>query len=119
MIAGGIGVAPFISTLKQMLNSGKQVQLLYSVLERGDFVFANELQALRSGSNGYFGITPHVSSEQGYLNESRLLPFVTGTGDSLTVYVCGPDAMTTRLKEHILPALGVESGQIVAERFKF
>lgn len=119
LIAGGIGVAPFVASLKHLLQEGKQVQLLYSVNNRNDLAFVSELKAIRDTSNGYFGITPHISSEQGYVNEARLLPFVTGTGDSLTVYVCGPEPMTESLKDSILPALGIEKRQIVAERFKF
>lgn len=119
LVAGGIGVAPFIASLKTFLRDGKQVQLIYSVTKRADLAFVDELRSLQQNPAFSLGITPYVSSEKGHITADSLTPYVRGTGDSLTVYVCGPDAMTAHLAKEVLPALGVAENKVNAERFTF
>lgn len=118
MIAGGIGVAPFIPTAKELLRTGKTVQILYSVTNQEDIAFKRELNQLKDIAKENFAIATHVSSERSRLNETTLSRYIGNYGDELSVYVCGPDAMTSAVK-NMLPRLGVNKKHIIAERFMF
>ncbi len=118
LVAGGIGVAPFIPTAKALLREGKNVQILYSVNTRDDIVFKRDFALLKDVAQERFGVTAHVSSERGRVSEATLSRYFEGNEDEVTVYLCGPDPMTSALKK-MLPGLGVPNKHIVAERFMF
>jgi len=118
LIAGGIGVAPFIPAAKALLKDGKAVQVLYSVTNRSDIAFGRELTQIQSAAQDMFGVAAHVSSERGRINEAVLSKYIGNYGDEVSVYLCGPDAMTLAVKK-MLPGLGVPQANIIAERFTF
>lgn len=118
MIAGGIGVAPFLPSAKALLREGKTVQILYSVSSESDVVFAGEFSALLDVAPGRFAVSVHESKTMGRINEIVLSRYMGGYEQSLSVYICGPDPMTSAVKK-ALPYLGVPKKQIIAERFMF
>jgi len=112
LIAGGIGVAPYLSTISVLLQNGKDVSLLYSVKDHTDVAFRSELVQLQSE-----GLKVSL-----YLNEKnqRITPEVLGsiTQQDTTVYICGPDGMS-RAFVATLRGLGFEKRNIITERFAF
>lgn len=118
LIAGGIGVAPFMAIAKELLQQGKHVQVLYSVTKRQDIVFSSDFKLLQEVADNRFVASAYVSSERGRLNEITLSRYLATNTATTTVYVCGPDPMTTALKK-MLPTLGVPNKHIIAERFIF
>jgi predicted ferric reductase len=112
LIAGGIGVAPYLSTIEDLLNNGKDVTLLYSARTDADVAFRNELR----------GLQKHGLKISLYLNEmnQKITPEVLGSisQDDTTIYICGPDGMSLSFVS-TLQSLGFAQRNIITERFAF
>lgn len=112
LIAGGIGVAPYLSTIDDLLVRGKDVTLLYSARGNADVAFRSELVQLQSE-----GLKVSL-----FLNEKnqRITPEVLGSiaKEDTTIYICGPDSMSRALAA-TLHSQGFSSKNIVTERFAF
>jgi len=117
MIAGGIGVSPFIPLTKSLLEDKRDVTVLYSVVNREDVAFREEFNQLLNTYPGTFRLTIHVASETGYITEATLLKFVAEDRDE-AVYVCGPPAMTNSIIKQ-LKNLDFYDDQIITEQFSF
>jgi predicted ferric reductase len=112
LIAGGIGVAPYLSTIDALINEGKKVTLLYSARTDADIAFREELIALQAR-----GVIIRV-----YLNEKNqtITPEILKNaikGDSV-VYICGPDSMSHAFTA-TLRGMGLNKKNIITERFAF
>lgn len=112
LIAGGIGVAPFIAKVPLMLAQGKRVTLLYSVRNSNALAFSEELRAFESQ-----GLTVHrfITNEGAYITPKVLAATVSRQS---TVFICGPDNMTKDLAQK-LTELGLPKKHIITERFGF
>lgn len=112
LIAGGIGVAPYLSTIGALLQKGKQVSLLYSARGAVDVAFRSELARLQTA-----GLKISL-----FLNENnqQITPEILNAIDinDTTVYICGPDGMSRAFVE-TLRAGGIEKNRIITERFAF
>jgi predicted ferric reductase len=113
-IAGGIGVTPFLA-LSDVLNPGTSVDLYWSVREKSEAVYDQELRTLE-GKNSSFRYHLWLTDEQGFLTVNEL-----GERDDLLncdFLICGPaemrDAMISQLKEK-----GISTRQIHFEEFSF
>ncbi len=89
-IAGGIGITPFRSILKDLDNKGERsaVELIYANKD-GDFIYKNELEALASNNPNlkiHYVVSPDRIDED-YIN--RVVPGIQGQ----IFYVSGPDSM--------------------------
>ena len=112
LVAGGIGLAPFISTIGQFLDKGKKVTLLYGVKTRENISFADELTNFEKR-----GLTKKifVDSENTFIDKDVLTQYCSlGT----TVYICGPDAMSSALSKALLE-IGMPEDHIITERFSY
>jgi len=112
LIAGGIGITPFLSNIRQLLHDGKNVLLLYSVRTPEDVAFSDELRQLQAyGLKISFFVD---SAGQRITNDvlSRV------AHEDTTIYICGPDGMSKALVKN-LKQLGVSSENIVTERFAY
>lgn len=112
LIAGGIGIAPFISKIPVLLATGKKVTLLYSVRNSSELAFLDELKAFE-----HKGLILHVfiTGKSSRINTSDLVATVTL---QTTVFICGPDAMTKALPETLM-RLGLSKKNVITERFGF
>lgn len=117
MIAGGIGVSPFIPLAKSLLEDKRDVTVLYSVVNREDVAFKEEFNQLLNTYPATFRLVNHVASETGYITEATLLKFVAEDRDE-AVYVCGPPAMTNLIIKQ-LKNLDFYDDQIITEQFSF
>jgi predicted ferric reductase len=112
LIAGGIGVTPYLSTIDALINEGKRVTLLYSARTSVDVAFGKELMALEAR-----GVVIRV-----YLTENSELitPDVIKSAikDDSIVYICGPDAMSQSFSA-TLRGMGLNKKNIITERFAF
>ena len=117
MIAGGIGVSPFIPLAKSLLEDKRDVTVLYSVVNREDVAFKEEFNQLLNTYPATFRLAIHVASETGYITEATLLKFVAEDRDE-AVYVCGPPAMTNSIIKQ-LKNLDFYDDQIITEQFSF
>jgi len=112
LIAGGIGVAPYLSTISALLEKGKDVSLLYSAKANADVAFRTQLVQLQAR-----GLKISL-----YLNEmnQQITPEVLQSvaQDDTTIYICGPDGMS-RAFVSTLRNLGFSQKNIITERFAF
>jgi predicted ferric reductase len=112
LIAGGIGITPYLSTIDALVNEGKKVTLLYSARTNADVAFKQELIALEAR-----GVVIRV-----YLTENSELitPDVIKSAikDDSIVYICGPDAMSQSFSA-TLRGMGLNKKNIITERFAF
>jgi ferredoxin-NADP reductase len=125
-IAGGIGVTPFISILRQWARDGSRqpVVLVYSSRRPEDAAFLGELQKLQRQSSDFrlfAAMTDMARSlrkwegETGMVNADLLSRAARGLVAPL-YYVVGPPAMVAAIRE-TLRAADVADDSIVTEEF--
>lgn len=126
LIAGGVGIAPMLSLLRQAAaeRDPRPWLLLYGNRHAGQIVHGAELDSLRARLDleivHLLGEPPPGwSGEVGQFDRAFLarhvrLPEMAGR----LFFVCGPPAMIDTV-ERALVALGVPLGRIVAERFRY
>ena len=112
-IAGGSGVTPFLSMLRDFANHHwpVRVRLIYGSRNREEITFAQELERLAHGNDCLQ--VDHVLSEPdgswrgatGLLDQT-LLKSLLGSLDGRRYYICGPNAMCNLVIDS-LGALGV------------
>ncbi|MCX8102647.1 MAG: ferredoxin reductase family protein [Geminicoccaceae bacterium] len=126
LIAGGVGIAPMLSLLRQAAaeRDRRPWLLIYGNRHAGQIVYADELAGLRerldlrivhvlgeppAGWTGPVGQFDRALLER-YVELPRMADWV--------YFVCGPPAMIDAV-ERALVELGVPIGRIVAERFRY
>ncbi|MGZ5651521.1 MAG: FAD-dependent oxidoreductase [Usitatibacter sp.] len=125
-MAGGIGVTPFMSILRQAASDRlpQPLLLLYSNRRPEDAAFLDELQQL-SGLNGNFRLlatmTESGKSARPWAGETRLIDeaVVKEAVAGLTApifYLAGPPAMVRAMRE-VLNRGGVEDDDVRGEEF--
>lgn len=112
LIAGGIGIAPFISKIPVLLAEGKRVTLLYSVHDVASLAFTDELKAL---SQKGLTVYTFIANEGARITARTFAKTVTMQS---TVFICGPDAMTKSMPIELM-TLGLPKKNIITERFGF
>ncbi len=125
-LAGGIGITPFLSILKQAAKDrlGHQLYLFYANRRPEDAAFLDELSQL-AASYPNFHFIPSMSEmgksqrpwkgETGFINRemlTRSLPQLTGP----VYYIAGPPAMVAAMRQ-MLSAAGVDEDDVRTEEF--
>ena len=105
-IAGGIGITPFISMAKWMIDAGEErdIILLYSNRRKSDAAFKNVLEAAEK-----FGLKTHyvITKRDGYIDEKMIKTKVPDCKDRI-FYVSGPQPMV-QIFEKMLAKMGVRA----------
>ncbi|HLD10697.1 MAG TPA: ferric reductase-like transmembrane domain-containing protein [Candidatus Nanoarchaeia archaeon] len=121
-IAGGIGITPFMSIIRnQVLTQKKQkITLFYCVKTRDDLIFKEELNNIKvdwlkviyifSEDSNYPG-----SCEFGYPSKEIIKKYLWNVENSL-FYICGPEPMKKSCKKFI-SNLNVKKKNIIVEDF--
>jgi len=114
-VAGGIGITPFLSAVRERANRPGQVsaRLYYCVRTKDEAAYLEELQQLPAVSS--ITVVPWISGEQGYLTGATIREQL-GSLDSAEVFICGPERMMEALALQLM-ALGVLPGRIHREAF--
>lgn len=126
LIAGGVGVAPIMSLLRQARHEGeaRPIRLLYGNRIQDQIAFRQELEDMRADLDLQ---VHHVLSEPpdgwtgkvGQLDAAMLAECLPMADRAQWLYmVCGPAAMIDAV-EHDLAALGIPLRQIVSEKFSY
>lgn len=104
-IAGGVGISPFRSMIKQALDDGRQVILIYSMRIPADFVYRKEFELFERRS---FRIVPTITFDHHFRawdgEKGRIQDFLRKYyRKDYDVYLCGPqlmvDAVIEKLKQ--------------------
>lgn len=120
-IAGGIGITPFYSMLKQaaLEQSKREFILFYGNQTLADAAYINELKNLRLANFTFVPVLADGSEplpfESGYISYELIKKYVANLAKPV-FYVCGSPAMVGALKE-TLKELDIADEQIKVEDF--
>lgn len=116
LIAGGIGITPFMSMLRQEAKdrSPRRLALVYSNRRPQDAAFLEELQALER-QNANFRLIAVMTDTAGFV-DADLLKRAAGGLASPVYYVVGPPAMAAAM-QGTLAGSGIAEGDIRSEEF--
>ena len=115
-IAGGIGITPFMSMLRQAAHdrSGHRFFLLYSNRNPEQAAFLNELQDL-ARQYDRFRLLARMTDLDGFIDEETVKGF-TSSAESPLYYLAGPPAMADAMTR-ILRSSGIRDEDISSEEF--
>lgn len=121
MLAGGTGLAPFLSMLDRLAQrgTGHPVHLVYGVTRDADLVATDRLDAVAAALPGFSYATcvadpASAHPRLGYVTQ-HLDPAVLDGGD-VDVYVCGPPPMVDAVRQHFA-ASGMTPATFHYEKF--
>jgi predicted ferric reductase len=126
LIAGGVGIAPVISLLRDMVlrRDPRPVRLAYAVGTPANFACLAELEAAKVELDLHLMLVSESrddgwAGEVGYLDRSRLTGLLQGLDPSRSVaLICGPGPMVTAVSDMLLD-LGMPMCNVVYERFDY
>jgi predicted ferric reductase len=117
-VAGGIGVTPFLSWVRDMAdNPAQRIHFFYTARAESDALFWEEFRAADERHAGFSAML-NVSSRDGSLTVERITAHVGADLPQAHVYLCGPLPMTQGLSAQFR-AHGVPPHQIHYEEFNF
>jgi predicted ferric reductase len=117
-IAGGIGVTPFLSWMRDFeAEPPAEIDFFYTVRADADALFADEFTAAAAGRKN-FRSTIVVSSRDGSLTMDKMAGSINGNVADRHVYMCGPVPMIEAFKKQFLEK-GVPQEHIHFEEFNF
>jgi predicted ferric reductase len=124
-IAGGVGIAPVLSMLREMdrRRTGQPVTLIYGNRLASQIVAPDELRAMETSLGLHLQLVLGEPPEDwrglsGDLSEPVLRPLLTPLVPDARYMICGPLPMIDAV-EAILKRLGISSASIFTERFRY
>ena len=120
-LAGGTGLAPFLSMLEQLAEQGSDqpVTLYYAVTRAADLVELDRVQALAARIGNVEVITILAAPEDDHPKKGFVTDHLTTEdfkGGDVDVYLCGPPPMVDAVRAHF-GTLGIEPGNFFYEKF--
>jgi predicted ferric reductase len=117
-IAGGIGLTPFLSFVRDMDgNRAHDIDLYYTVRHPDEAIFVNELEAA-AAKNPRLKVHIRYSAKEGSLTIDDIVKNAGGDVSGYHVYLCGPLPMMQAFEKKFL-ALDVPKKNIHYEEFNF
>jgi ferredoxin-NADP reductase len=115
-IAGGIGITPFMSMLRQAAHDrpGHRFFLLYSNRKPEQAAFLDELQDL-ARQYDHFRLLARMTDHDGFIDEEAIRGF-TARAENPLYYLAGPPAMADAMTR-ILRSSGIRDEDISSEEF--
>lgn len=121
-IAGGVGIAPFMSIIRDKLNNKdfQEVLLLYGVKTKNEIIFRDDLERIREKwfQKVYVLSDDSLHSgpcEKGYVDKKIIKKYVCNPENSI-FYICGPEPMKEMCKKALFD-MGVKKNNIIVESF--
>ncbi|QTP58589.1 iron reductase [Billgrantia antri] len=126
LIAGGVGIAPIMGLLRDMLARGERrpVRLAYAVGAPANFACLGEIEAARAHLDLRVLLlsespAPDYRGEVGRLDRQRLSTLFEGLDPARSVVLmCGPGGMVTAVSDALLD-VGMPMDRILYERFDY
>jgi ferredoxin-NADP reductase len=128
MLAGGIGITPFISMIKNATETRSRtpMTLLYSLQNQNDIPFLQELIKLERKNpkfnlllfitDGIVDKLQKLNVYEGRINENHLIQLTNHKFNNYTYFICGPSGFTSTLVE-ALENNNTDQDRIVTEFF--
>lgn len=121
-IAGGVGITPFMSLIKDHVNNNKtqNIFLLYGSKTENDIIFKKELDNIKEDWFKKVYVlsqdeTTSTMCERGRINKEVIEKYIKNINSAL-FYICGPEAMKDCAKEALV-GMGVKKKNIIIEDF--
>jgi len=124
-IAGGVGITPFMSILRDRVNKGlsQNVTLIYGSKTEADIIFKKEIDSFNEPWFKKVYLLSNVDDdavlpedcEKGFICKDVLDRYVSDKKNSL-YYICGPEIMKNNAKK-LLKNEGVARGDVFVEDF--
>lgn len=117
-VAGGIGITPFLSFLRDLKTDlAQEVHFYYTVRHPEEAVFAEEIEGI---SKKYPHLRTHIrhSSTHGSLSVDEIVKNAGGTVNAHHVYMCGPLPMVQAFEKKFIEA-GISRDNVHYEEFNF
>ncbi|WP_264214017.1 benzoate 1,2-dioxygenase electron transfer component BenC [Leisingera thetidis] len=120
-LAGGTGLAPFLSMLEQVAEQGTDhpILLYYAVTRTADLVELDRVNELAGKIGNITVITILAAEEDAHERKGFVTDHVTAddlNGGDCDVYLCGPPPMVDAVRGHF-SKLGVEPANFYFEKF--
>lgn len=120
-LAGGTGLAPFLSMLEQVAEQGSDhpITLYYAVTRAADLVELDRVQALADRIGNVTVITVLAAADEAHDRKGFVTDHVSASdlnGGDCDVYLCGPPPMVDAVRAHF-GKLGVEPTNFHYEKF--
>ena len=116
LFAGGSGITPVISLIKQALHeTALAPRLFYANTDVDQIIFRRELDALCARFPGRLECHHHIDAQSGLADAGSIREFIGGRPDC-DFFICGP-APFMDLTEDVLSGLGVGDRHVFIERF--
>ncbi|NUQ83093.1 MAG: ferric reductase-like transmembrane domain-containing protein [Anaerolineales bacterium] len=117
-IAGGIGLTPFLSFIRDMDGSlDRDVDFYYAVRHKEEALFLDEIEAAAQ-RNPRLKSRVRFSAADGPLSVEQIVENAGGDIRDRHIYLCGPLPMVQSFERKFL-SLGVPAGNIHYEEFNF
>jgi predicted ferric reductase len=117
-VAGGIGVTPFLSFIRDMdENLAHDVDFYYTVRHREEAIFLDEIEAAAK-KNPRLKAHFRFSSTDGSLTVDEIVKNAGGNISGHHIYMCGPFPMVQAFEKKFLEAK-VPAANIHYEEFNF
>ena len=125
LIAGGIGIAPIISILRDLAAKGdkRPISLLFGAENLKQLIYADEIRALQNELDLKVFFSVHEPPADwkggvGDIDANTIRRNLPAAARRCLCFVCGPTPMMLAVERHLL-ATGVPSANIVYERFEY
>jgi 3-ketosteroid 9alpha-monooxygenase subunit B len=114
--AGGSGITPAISIIKQaLIDTTVAVTLVYANRDAAEVIFADELAQLVRTHPDRFVVHHHLDAESGYITVDAVVDVVAKQRDA-RVFLCGPAPFMGVVENGVL-AGGISPDMLHIERF--
>lgn len=120
-LAGGTGLAPFLSMLEQVAEQGtdQPIRLYYAVTHGADLVELDRLAALAARIGGVEIVTVLAAKDEAHERKGFVTDHLTAgdlNGGDCDVYLCGPPPMVDAVRAHFAK-LGIAPASFHFEKF--
>ncbi|MFT6425926.1 MAG: benzoate/toluate 1,2-dioxygenase reductase subunit [Celeribacter sp.] len=120
-LAGGTGLAPFLSMLEQLAEQGtdQPITLYYAVTKAADLVELERVKTLAAVIGTVTVITIVADADEGHARSGFVTDHITAdelNGGDVDVYLCGPPPMVEAVRGHF-KTLGTEPATFYFEKF--
>ncbi len=117
-LAGGIGLTPFLSSLRAMQpGDDRQIHLVYAAREKQDAIFLDELET-RAAELGNVTLIPLFSEDGNFARVDKMVEHLPDPLNSYEFFMCGPKPMIDGLMRD-LKTESVRRASIHTEAFEF
>lgn len=126
LIAGGIGITPFLSMIRTLSVSSSKITLIYAVQNEQEAAFAKEIIEISKKninlkvffivSKGSFGLADSSKVFGGRLSLEILNQILVNNYSDKDFYICGPPGFMKGTRQNLLKA-NVDKSNIIIEAF--